>query len=218
MLGQVTPARLDNASFRWLSARNIPVAGVEARVLRLSYAGELGFELHIPRAQAQAVFDALWEAGEGLGIAHYGSFAMNAMRMEKMFKGATELGNEVTLPEAGLMRFARMDKEGGFLGEEATRRGLEPGRCRWRCAYLEIEAGHADCLGGEAVFDGRECVGAVSSGAWGPSVGASLAFAYLSPELAAPGFELEVLVLNERRRARVLGAAKHDPDNLRPRA
>jgi len=218
VLGQVTPAPLDSASFRWLSARSIPVAGAEARVLRLSYAGELGFELHIPRARAPAVLDALWEAGEGLGIAHYGSFAMNAMRMEKMFKGASELTNEVTLPEAGAMRFARLDKPGGFLGREATRRSLEAGEGRWRCAYLEIDAGDADCLGGEAVFDGRECVGAISSGAWGPSVGASLAFAYVAPDRALPGTALEVSVLNERRPAQVLGAAKHDPDNLRPRA
>ena len=217
VLERVTPAPLDNAAFRWRSARTIPVAGAEVRALRLSYAGELGFELHIPRSHALAAFDALWEAGKRCGMAHYGSFAMNAMRMEKMFKGASELGNEVTLPEAGAMRFVRMNKPGGFVGREATRRSLEAGERRWQCVYLEIDARDADCLGGEAVFDGNERVGAVSSGAWGPSVGASLAFAYIAPERATPGTELQVLVLNERRPARVLGAPKYDPDNRRPR-
>ena len=218
VLARVTPAPLDNSAFRWRNAQTIPVAGAEVRALRLSYAGELGYELHIPGRQALAVFDALWEAGADLGLAHYGSFAMNAMRMEKMFMSASELTNEVTLPEAGAMRFARMDKPNGFLGWEATRRSLQAGERRWQCAYLEIDARDADCLGGEAVFDGHECVGAISSGAWGPSVGASLAFAYLTPDRAAPGTALEVSVLNERRLAQVLGAPKHDPDNLRPRA
>ncbi len=218
VLERVTPAPLDNAAFRWLRAQTIPVAGAKVRALRMSYAGELGYELHIPRSHALAVFDALVGAGEDHGMVHYGSFAMNAMRMEKMFKGASELTNEVTLPEAGVMRFVQMDKPGGFLGREATKRSLQSQRRPWQCAYLEVDARDADCLGGEAVLDGKERVGAVSSGAWGPSVGASLAFAYIRPECAAPGAELEVLVLNERRPARVLDAPKYDPGNHRPRA
>ncbi len=121
VLAAVTQAPLDNESFPWLTAREIAVAGAEVRALRLSYAGELGWELHVPRAGTLAVFDALWAAGRAHGVAHYGSFAMNAMRMEKMFKGAPELTNEVTLPEAGMMRFVRLDKPGGFVGDEAAR-------------------------------------------------------------------------------------------------
>ena len=112
LLAAVTQAPLDNESFPWLTGRRIAVAGAEVRALRLSYAGELGWELHVPRAQTLAVFDALWSAGASHGIAHYGSFAMNAMRMEKMFKGASELTTEVTLAEADAMRFVRLDKPG----------------------------------------------------------------------------------------------------------
>ena len=88
------------------------IAGVDLRGLRLSYAGELGWELHVPVAGALKVFDALWTAGETHGIEHYGSFAMNAMRMEKLFKGASELTTEVTLPEADVMRFVRLGQTG----------------------------------------------------------------------------------------------------------
>ena len=88
------------------------------RALRLSYAGELGWELHIPRDSALAVYDALRAAGERHGIADYGSFAMNALRMEKAFKGAGELTNEVTLAEADVLRFARTDK--AYLGRDKT--------------------------------------------------------------------------------------------------
>ena len=218
VLARVTQAPLDSASFPWLTARRIVIAGADVRALRLSYAGELGWELHVSAADLPAVFDAVWSAGEDCGIAHYGSFAMNAMRMEKMFRGASELTNEVTLPEADVMRFVRLDKPGGFVGREATRRGAERRDRPWQCVYLEVDAADADCLGGEAILAGGERTGAVSSGAWGPSVGASLAFGYVRPEHAAPDTELAVSVLGEPRSARVLAEARYDPRNLRPRA
>ena len=101
---------------------------------------------------------------------------------------------------------------------EATRRSAGRRDRPWQCVYLEIDAGDADCFGGEAVLSGGERTGAVSSGAWGPSVGASLAFGYVRPEHAASGTDLEVLVLGEPRPARVLAEARYDPGNLRPRA
>ena len=214
----MTQAPLDNTSFPWLTARRIAVARTEVRALRLSYAGELGWELHVPAARLPEVFDALWSAGADHGIAHYGSFAMNAMRMEKMFRGASELTNEVTLPEADVMRFARLDKPGGFIGLEATRRSAERRDRPWQCVYLEVGTAGADSLGGEAILAGGERTGAVSSGAWGPSVGASLAFGYIRPEHAAPGTELEVMVLGEPRPARVLAEARFDPGNAGPRS
>ena len=218
VLGAVTRAPLDNASFPWRSARRLSIGAAAMRALRLSYAGELGWELHVPAVHLQAVFERLWSAGKAHGIAHYGSFAMNALRMEKMFKGASELTNEVTLAEADMMRFARLDKPGGFVGREATRRSAEHRARPWQCVYMQVDAYDADCLGGEAILAGAERAGTVSSGAWGPSVGASLAFGYVAPAHAAPGTELEVLVLGERRPARVWGEARYDPRSLRPRA
>ena len=118
VLAATRPAELDNASFRWLSAQEISIAGNSVWAMRLSYAGELGWEIHGPAEAMLAVYDALWAAGEAYGITDYGSFAMNAMRMEKMFKGAGELTNEVTLPEADVMRFVRLDND--FVGKAAT--------------------------------------------------------------------------------------------------
>jgi dimethylglycine dehydrogenase len=109
VLAACTDADLSNAGFRWLTAQEIEVGKVKLLALRMSYSGELGWEFHIPRDGALAVYDALWAAGEAHGIADYGSFAMNAMRMEKGFPGAGELTNEVTLPEANVMRFVKTD-------------------------------------------------------------------------------------------------------------
>ena len=216
VLGAATPAPLDNAGFRWLSAQEIDIAGQPMWALRLSYAGELGWEIHGPRDHMPAVYDALWAAGEIHGIADTGSFAMNAMRLEKGFKGAGELTNEVTLPEADVMRFVKLDK-GDFLGRAATvasRDGPHP----WICAYLAIEPdGDTDGHGGEAVLMNGAVVGTTSSVAFGHSVGRILAFAYVAPVAAVPGTELEVVIMGAPRKARVLDAPAYDPESLRPR-
>ena len=216
VLRQVTQAPLDNEHFPWLTAQTIEVAGAEVRALRVSYVGELGWELYVPMAHMPAVYDALMQAGEPHGIAPFGSAALNAMRLEKGFKGASELTNEVTLPEADVMRFAKLDK-GEFLGKAATEASLA-GDLPWRCAYLAIEAADSDCHGAEAVFSNGSKVGAISSGGYGHHVGQSLAFAYLDPAYADPGTDLEVMVLGQRRPAKVLGEALYDPKNERPRA
>ncbi|HMB76536.1 MAG TPA: aminomethyltransferase family protein, partial [Kiloniellaceae bacterium] len=215
VLCQVTEAPLDNAAFPWLKCREIDVAGVRLRALRVSYVGELGWELHVPMADLARVYDALWAAGQAHDIENFGSLTLNALRLEKGFKGASELTNEVTLPEADVMRFVRLDK-GDFIGRDATlasRDGEKP----WLCAYLAIEAEDADCHGAEAVLLKGRRVGAVSSGGYGPTLRKSLAFAYLEPACAAPGTALEVMILGTPRPATVLSAPAYDPESLRPR-
>ena len=213
VLGAVTDARLDNAAFRWLSAQQITVAGHSIWALRMSYAGELGWELHMPFDAMPAVYAALWQAGQPHGIADYGSFAMNVMRMEKAFKGAGELTNEVTLAEADVLRFARTDKS--YLGRDNTMNTDLP----WVCAYLEIEPdGIRDGHGGEAVLLNGKVVGSTASVAYGHTVGKILAFAYLKPHAAQAGTELEVIIHGQPRAARVLGEPAYDAQSLKPRA
>ncbi len=215
VLSQCTDADLSNAGFRWLTAQEITVAGHKLWAFRMSYAGELGWEFHIPRDAALEVYDALWAAGEAHGIVDYGSFAMNAMRMEKGFKGAGELTNEVTLPEADVMRFAKLDKD--YLGVEATRASAA-GTLPWVCAYLEIEPdGVEDGHGGEAVLLDGKIVGSTASVAYGHSVGKILAFAYIKPHANVPGTEIEVIVAGHPRKGRILGAPAYDPDSKLPR-
>ncbi|MEM9698739.1 MAG: FAD-dependent oxidoreductase [Pseudomonadota bacterium] len=212
VLSACSDADLTNAGFRWLTAQQITIAGHKLWAMRMSYAGELGWELHMPNAACVDVYAALWAAGEPHGIGDYGSFAMNAMRMEKGFKGASELTNEVTLAEADVLRFARRDKV--FLGCEKTFNGDMP----WICTYLEIAPdGLADGHGGEAVLLNGEVVGSTASVAFGPTVGKILAFAYIKPQAAAPGTRLEVLIHGTPRAAKVLEAPAYDPQSLLPR-
>ena len=219
VLAQCTDAPLDNANFRWLTAQKIKVAGHDLWAFRMSYSGELGWEFHIPRENALAVYDALWTAGEAHGITDYGSFAMNTLRMEKAFKGAGELNNEVTLPEADVMRFAKVDKE--YVGVEATRESLkqaEAGKLPWICAYLEFESdGIEDGHGGEAIVVNGEVVGSTSSVAFSHTYGKVLAFAYVKPHAAVPGTEIEVIVAGKPRKGRILAEAVYDPAGHLPR-
>ncbi|MFV1876380.1 FAD-dependent oxidoreductase [Nioella sp.] len=212
VLAACTEARLDNAAFRWLSAQEIDIAGHSVWAFRMSYAGELGWELHMPFDAMADVYAALWQAGEAHGIADYGSFAMNVMRMEKGFKGAGELTNEVTLAEADVLRFARSDKD--YMGRDNTLNTDLP----WICAYLEIEPdGQIDGHGGEAVMQDGKVVGSTASVVYGHTVGKILAFAYIKPHAAAPGTALEVVIHGSPRAARVLGEPAYDPQSLLPR-
>ena len=213
VLATCTEAPLDNVSFRWLSAQEITVVGHRIWAFRMSYAGELGWELHMPTAAMIDVYTVLWDAGKTHGIADYGSFAMNVMRMEKGFKGASELTNEVTLAEADVLHFARTDKD--YLGRDKTLNEYLP----WVCAYLEIESdGESDGHGGEAVLQGGKVVGSTASVAYGNTVGKILAFAYIKPAAAVPDTALEVFIHGQPRAARVLAEPAYDPQSLRPRA
>ena len=215
VLANCTDADLGNQAFRWLSAQEIDIAGHKIWAMRMSYAGELGYEFHMPNAACVDVYTALWAAGKAQGIVNYGSYAMNVMRMEKAFKGAGELSNEVTLPEAGVMRFVALDK--AYLGADQARVSAAS-RLKWVCAYLEITPdGIQDGHGGEAVLLNGEVVGATASVAYGHSIGKILAFAYLKPDAAQPGTKLEVVIAGTPRPARILTKAAYDPENKLPR-
>jgi dimethylglycine dehydrogenase len=214
LLGELTDADLSNSAFRWLTARDIIVAGHPVRALRVSYVGELGWELHAPLRSMQAVYEAVWAAGQSLGVANYGLYAVGSMRMEKAYKAwSTELTNELTMLEADMSRFIDFTKP-DFVGKTATQ--SQPAR-PFKIIYLDVAATDTDARGGEPVFDGERCIGVVTSGAYGHRVRKSLAFACVPPSFAVPGSVMEILIQGERRPATVLAAPAFDPDNARMR-
>ncbi len=217
ILAHCTDAALDNANFRWLSAQTITVAGVAGvRALRVTYTGELGWELHVPMAGMLDVYQALVSTPDSDELVHVGSATLNSLRMEKAYRSGHEITNEVTLAEADVTRFAR---NGGFQGAEAS---LAPAT-RWVLAYLQLDeppAGGIACdpLGSESVWRDGRSVGQISSGGYGYDQGKYLAFAYIRPELNELGNEFEVLVMGEPRRAVVVEQCVYDPENLHPRS
>jgi len=216
VLAAVTAVDLRNSSFRWLTAREATVAGVRgARLLRVNYVGELGWELHVPMAQMPVIYRALLSAGEPHGMRLFGSYALNSLRMEKAYRAwGAELTNEVTLIEAGMDRFVHFEKD--FIGKSATVRSRDTGP-RTLLAYLEVDTAEEDCLGNEPVYCGETLVGVTTGGAFGFAVGKSLAFAYVEPRLATPGVALCIRVRGEKHPARVIPQPAWDPANERLR-
>ncbi|MEM7072589.1 MAG: FAD-dependent oxidoreductase [Pseudomonadota bacterium] len=212
----------DLEAFRWMRAKKIAIAGHDLWAFQLSYVGESGWELHGPASAIAAAYDAIRAVGTGQGLSPFGSFAMNSMRLEKAFKGASELTNEVTLFEANMMRFVHLDsndsiEKGEFIGKQPMLERMAEGP-RWLCAYLEVEAdGIADGHGGEAVFAGDVPVGTISSIAYGYRCQRLLAFAYLKPDYARPGSQLRVMIMGQLRSALVLDAPAYDPQNRLPK-
>ncbi|MCE2482686.1 MAG: GcvT family protein [Alphaproteobacteria bacterium] len=216
LLAKLTDADLGNDAFPWLSAGEIEVAGIPVRALRVSYVGELGWELHHPMDRMEALYDAVMAAGGEFGVANFGLYAVNSLRMEKAYKGwGSELTTELTPIEGGLDRFVDMDSP--FIGREAvverTRKGVDT-----RLVYLSVDAVDADAHGNEPVYAGERVVGLTTSGAYGYAVEQSIAFAFVEPDLAGPGTELEVAILGRRCAARVLEQPLYDPANRRLRA
>ncbi|MCP3911173.1 MAG: aminomethyl transferase family protein [Actinomycetia bacterium] len=219
LLASLTDADLSNGSFRWLTAREIDVAGVPCKALRVSYVGELGWELHMPMVQMAELYDAIVAAGEPHGIVHFGAYAMNVMRIEKGYKAwGSELTTEITPIEARLERF--VDFEGEFIGKDVTvgrRDQTDP--LSMVLVYCEVDTSDHDVRGNEPAYgaDGG-VIGIATSGAWGHSVDKSLAFAYVAPEYEEPGSTFELEMLGEMRTATVLAEPAYDPANMALRA
>jgi len=217
ILGECTDVALDNASFRWLSTQHITVAEVDkVRALRVTYTGELGWELHVPMAGMLDVYSALVSTRHSEAMVHIGSATLNAVRMEKAYRSGAEITNEVTITEGDVTRFSR---DGGFQGAVPS---LAP-TSRWVLAYLQLDepdmdAVQCDPLGSESVWDQGNPVGQISSGGYGYDQGKYLAFAYIKPELNQVGTEFEIMVMGAPRRAVIIEQCVYDPQNLLPRS
>jgi dimethylglycine dehydrogenase len=217
LLSRLTRADLSNTAFPWLSMRRIPLEYTEAVALRVNYVGELGWELHVPVEHLLAVYDALWNAGESLGLADFGLYAMESLRLEKGYRSwKADLTTEYTPFMASLDRFVSLDKPGGFIGQQALRREAAAGP-KERFVPLLVDAGDADAAAVSIVYDGQQQAGLVTSGGYGYRLERSIALAYLRSELAVPGRELQVEILGERRRAIVGIEPLYDPQNIRLR-
>jgi dimethylglycine dehydrogenase len=215
VLAQCTSADLHHP---WLTAQTETVAAVaNVRLLRVNYVGELGWEIHVPMHDAPKVFDALMAAGKAHGIALFGTYAMNSLRMEKAYRGwGSELTAEIDMFEASMGRFIRLDKE-DFTGKAASLKLKQRGP-RMQLVYLEVDNTDSDCMGNEPVYHSGRQVGLTTSGGFGHAVGKSLAFAYVDPSLTAVGTEFEIMIFTESRKARIIAESAYDPQNTRLKA
>jgi dimethylglycine dehydrogenase len=219
VLTRLTDSPLDNERFPWLTGQVIDVGlAVDVYALRVNFIGELGWELHFPVEYANGLFDALFAAGEEFGIGMVGMRAMESLRIEKSYRmWGSDLTRDYTPFEASLDRFVRMNK-GNFIGKAALARQLAAG-VPHRFVTLEVHGvTDADPLGNEPLFASGALVGRATAGYYGHVLGKSLALAYVKPQHADAGAEMEIEILGERRKATVLVESPFDPENQRLRA
>ncbi|HWG61410.1 MAG TPA: FAD-dependent oxidoreductase [Streptosporangiaceae bacterium] len=201
-------------AFPFFSARQVHIGMAPVLALRVSYVGELGYELHHPAEYQRYIYDLLWSTGNEYGLADFGYQALDSMRLEKAYRlWGSDISPDYTPIEAGLDRFVRTGK-GDFIGREALLRQENEG-CYRRLSILRLDEADAFPHGQEPVYYEGKVVSHVTSGGYGHRVGTCIALAYLPPELAEPGTAVEVAVLGQRRKALVTGEPLYDPANAR---
>ncbi|MDE1921903.1 MAG: FAD-dependent oxidoreductase [Gammaproteobacteria bacterium] len=207
---------LSNAKFPFLSFRRMEIGMVPALVGRVSFTGELGYELWVTTEYQRALFDALMQAGAAYGIRCFGGRALNAMRIEKSFGSWAREFRPIYGPyEAGLGRFVALDKD-EFVGRAAAAEEQANGG-RLRLVTFTVDAVDADALGDEPIWHDGKVVGWVTSGACGHRVGASIALGYVPKELAEAGEGFEIELIGERRKAHLQSRPPYDPAGARMR-
>lgn len=210
VLAACTDADLSDGAFGWLTSSTITVAGVPVLAIRMSFTGRLAWELHIPDDRMATVWDELWRAGRALGMAAFGSAAMNVLRMEKAYRSAPELSNDVSPHEVDLLRMVKDEPD--FVGRDALADRLAaPGRTR--IAYVELHGIDHEPLGGEAVVYRDQVVGTLTSAAHSPTLSRTFCFVFVPPALTEPGTELELSLFGERVPMTVLPEPAFDPKN-----
>jgi dimethylglycine dehydrogenase len=207
---------LSTAAFPFLSFRRMEIGLVPALVGRISFTGDLGYEIWIRPEYQRALYDTLLEAGREHGIRHFGARALQSLRLEKSFGTWAREYRPIYGPyEAGLGRFVDLRKN-DFIGREAAAKEKQAGPNR-RLVTLVVDATDADTIGDEPVWHDGKVVGWITSGGYAHHAAKSIALGYVPASVNGSG-QFEVEILGERRPARLSPQAVFDPDGTRMRA
>jgi dimethylglycine dehydrogenase len=218
VLARLTKPDVSATAFRFLDFRGIDIGPVPAKVGRISFTGDLGYEIWVAPEYQRTLFDLIMAAGGDFGIRLFGSRALTSLRLEKNFgTWAREFRPIYGLCEAGLGRFVDFSKN-DFIGRGAALREKQQGPTR-RLVFLAVEAGDADCLGDEPIWHDGAVVGWVTSGGYAHYVGLSMAQGYVPADLGdrKPNGRFEVEILGERRKAAMVVMPPFDPKGERMR-
>ena len=215
ILSKVTETDLHNENFPFYTCQWIEIGPVPVLAVRISYAGELGWELHMPFDQGLRVWDSIWDAGKGLELISAGMTAFDSLRLEKGYRlWGRDIDTERNAYEAGLGWSVRLDKAHDFVGKAASKiikaRGITNKLC---CLTMECPGGAA--FGYEPIFLNNACVGHVTSGNYGYSVGKYVLYGYLPTECAEIGTRLEIEYFGDRYPVAVAPDPIFDPKSKR---
>jgi dimethylglycine dehydrogenase len=212
ILSTMTDADLSTG---WLTHQAAKVAGKDAYLIRVSFAGELGWEVHALNENMPTIYNALLDAG----ATPFGMYALNSLRLEKGYRAwKGDLSTDYSMLEGGLERFVKLDKPQDFVGKAAIQNEKQQGRKKGFVTLI-VDAGDCDAPYMSTIWHEGKIVGETTSGAWGYRVNASIALGMVRADLAVPGTELEVEIYGKRCNAVVQqDQPLWDPDNERLRA
>jgi 4-methylaminobutanoate oxidase (formaldehyde-forming) len=210
LLSRITENDVSNEAFPYLAAREIRVGYAPVLALRVTYAGELGWELHVPSEYALHVYEALWNAGQDLGVVNAGYRALDSLRLEKGYRyWSSELSPDTNPYEAGLGFAVALKKKEDFIGREALER-IKTGGARRRLACFLMD-GFVPLHGGEAILHEGSVIETVTSGGYGHTIAKSIAYGFV-PAALFHERHFEVESFGVRYPACVSERAPYDPD------
>ena len=217
LLERVTRSDVSNEAFKFLDVKAMTVGLVDCLVQRVSYTGDLGYEIYTTPLSQRALWIALWAAGRDLGLRPFGMRAMMSLRLDKFF-GAwlREFSPDYTAAETGLDRFISFKKEAGFIGRAAAEAERANPPARRLCAF-EVAAKDADVIGYEPVSVDGAVVGFCTSGGYSHYAGKSIALALIPRQMAQEGLKAEIEILGEMCSATLITKPLFDADGARMR-
>ncbi|SLN19769.1 4-methylaminobutanoate oxidase (formaldehyde-forming) [Falsiruegeria litorea R37] len=214
LLAGLTSADLSASAAPWMSVAECKIAGVDVIAMRVSYVGELGWELHASSADLPTLYNAIMERGTNYDIGQFGSYALNSMRIEKGYHGwGADFGTEYTLFDAGLQGFAKADK-GTFQGQAAfAQQSKAP--ADWEWVGIEVTEASPEPLASESIIKDGKVIGYVTSGTHGIRTGKTLVLGYVERGTLAMNEGCQVRILGQDHAAARHNPAQFDPQNLR---
>ena len=216
LLSRVTDDDVSNHGFPYLTAKSITIVDVPALALRISYAGELGWEIYAPSEYGQRLWDLLWEAGQQFGVVAAGTGAFESLRLEKGYRlWGNDIHTEYNPYEAGL-GFAVKINKGDFIGKTSLKRIRSELPTRKLCC-LTLDDPKRVVMGKEPILDGDRVLGYVTSANYGHTIGRGITYGYLPTTEANPGTSVDILYFGERIRATVADDPLYDPNGEKMR-
>ncbi len=217
LLARVAHGDVSNDAFPFLTIRRMQIGTCDAIVQRVSFTGDLGYEIYVDADQQVALYGELAAAGEDLGLRAFGMRAMMSLRLEKSFGSwLREYKPDYTPMETGLDRFVAYDKPADFIGKAAALAERENGVGRKLCTF-EVDALDSDVVADEPIWVRDEVVGFVTSGGYAHFAGKSVAIGFVPVDLIGPDLAVEIEILGQRRPARLFTGALFDPAGKRMR-
>ena len=217
LLSRVCEDDVTDAGFPYMTAKPIAIAEVPTLALRISYVGELGWEIYAPVEQGLRLWDILWEAGQPLGVIAAGGGAFESLRLEKGYRlWGNDIHTEFNPFEAGT-GFAVRRRKGEFVGRDALRDIRAQGLTRRLCC-MTLDDPDVVVMGKEPIMDGKRMLGYVTSADYGHSIGCGIAYGYLPMSHTEPGTSVDVLYFGERLKATVAQEPLFDPQGRKMKA